>query len=401
MPLQRVINATGVILHTGAGRAPYGAKVVARAAALLEGYVNLEVDLATGERGRRDALVAEPLRGIAAAEDALVVNNNAAAVLLALRALAGGKPAAASRGQLVEVGGSFRLLEVMAAGGVSLLPVGTVNVTRVQDYRRALEGGAALVVLAHRSNFYFRGRWAEPLVDDVVALAAEFGRPVLYDLGSGLLSPSLYPDLIPEDEPSVAGLVAAGVDAVCCSGDKVLGGPQAGIIVGKAVAVAACRADPLYRALRVGKETYALLTAVLEAYSEGGDRLNDIPAYRLLSRSREKVTALAAEVAAIWRKAGATGLKVSLADDESLVGGGSLPYLKLPTTAVALRHERLSPHAVAAALRRLAPPVLARAAGDAVYIDVRSVLEEDIPHLARAGAGADEVFKGAARRNFP
>ncbi len=387
MSLRRIINATGVILHTGAGRAPLGKTVVARAAALLEGYADLEVDLASGERGLRDALVAAELRALTGAEDALVANNNAAAVLLALRALGGGKPAAASRGQLVEIGGSFRLPDVMGAGGVSLIPVGTANVTRLEDFRRALDGGAALVVLAHRSNFYFQGRYAEPPVDDVVELAAAFGRPVLYDLGSGLLSASLYPDVVPSEEPCVDGLVAAGVDIVCFSGDKLLGGPQAGIAVGKAAAVAAMRRDALARAVRAGKETYALLGAVLGIYAEGGERLDEVPVYRLLTRRRDELEALAGEIRRLWERASVPGLEVTVAEDESLVGGGSLPYLRLATTVVVLRHERLSPHALGAALRRLEPPVLARATGDAVHLDTRSILEDDLPLLARAASG--------------
>jgi L-seryl-tRNA(Ser) seleniumtransferase len=385
MQLKRVINATGVILHTGAGRAPFGAALLARAARTLEGYDNLEVDLETGERGQRNTLIVGPLRELTGAEDALAVNNNAGAVLLALHALAGGRPAAASRGQLVEIGGAFRLPDVMAAGGVELLPVGTVNVTRADDYRRALDAGAALVVLAHRSNFYFLGRYAEPRADEVVALAAEYDAPVLYDLGSGLLSTSLYPELVAPAEPSVENLLDAGVDVVCFSGDKLLGGPQAGVVVGKAAALAKLRRDALYRALRVGKETYALLGAVLDAYLEGGGAAEQIPTCRLLRRSLDRLRELAAEVAGYF--AGVAGVEVSVVDAEAFVGGGTLPYVTLPTAAVALRRDGTSPHALSAALRRLEPPVLARAAGDAVLVDMRSVLEDDLPSLQGAVEG--------------
>ena len=392
MLLRRVINATGVILHTGAGRAPLGAAVVARAAELLEGYSNLEVDLASGARGRRDALIAGPLAELVGAEDALAVNNNAAAVLLALRALGGGRPAAASRGQLVEIGGSFRLPDVMAAGGVALMAVGTVNVTRADDYRRALDAGAGLVVLAHRSNFFFQGRHEEVGVDEVVTLAAAYGKPVLYDLGSGLLSPALYAGLVPPDEPSVAALLDAGVDVVCFSGDKLLGGPQAGIAAGKREAIGAMRRDSLYRALRVGKETYALLGAVLDVYAAADDRLNEIPTYRLLHRSDGELAALAARVRELFARAGVPALELAVVESESPVGGGTLPYLALPTAAVALRHRLMSPHALSAALRRLEPPVLARASGDAVLVDVRSIPDEDLPWLERAAAGLAAVL---------
>jgi L-seryl-tRNA(Ser) seleniumtransferase len=386
MLLRRVVNATGVILHTGAGRAPLGAAVLARAARVLEGYDNLEVDLESGERGQRDALLAAPLRELTGAEDALAVNNNAGAVLLALRALAGGRPAAASRGQLVEIGGAFRLPDVMAAGGVELVPVGTANVTRREDYRRALDAGASLVVLAHRSNFYFRGRYGEPRPDEVVALAAEYGKPVLYDLGSGLLSTSLYPEIVAAEEPSVENLLDAGVDVVCFSGDKLLGGPQAGVAAGKAEAVAQLRRDGLYRALRAGKETYALLGAVLEAYLEGR-AAEDVPTVRLLRRPESRVRELAAEVAGYFDGAGVAGLDVSVVEAESYVGGGTLPYVTLATSAVALRLAPTSPHTLSAALRRLEPPVLARATGDAVLVDVRSVLDDELPLLERAVKG--------------
>jgi L-seryl-tRNA(Ser) seleniumtransferase len=383
MLIKRVINATGVILHTGAGRAPFGAAILQRAARILEGYCNLEVDLENGERGQRDALVAAPLCELTGAEDALVVNNNAAAVLLALHALGRGRPAAASRGQLVEIGGAFRLPEVMASGGVELMPVGTANVTRLDDFRRALDAGASLVVLAHRSNFYYRGRFEEPRVDEVVALAATYGRPVLYDLGSGLLSASLYPGLVSADEPSVENLLDASVDVVCFSADKLLGGPQAGVAVGKAAAIGELRVDSLYRAVRVGKETYALLGAVLETYLDG-DALDEVPTYRLLNRSAQDLERIADTAASFFRGAGLPDLEVSTARAESYVGGGTLPYVRLPTSVVVLRYRGLSPHALSAALRRLEPPVLARATGDAAYVDVRSVPDDDLPLLERA-----------------
>ncbi len=344
----------------------------------------------SGERGRRDALVAGPLRELTGAEDALAVNNNAAAVLLALHALGRGRPAAASRGQLVEIGGSFRLPEVMASGGVELMPVGTVNVTRLDDFRRALDAGASLVVLAHRSNFYYRGRFEEPSPHEVVALAGSYGRPVLYDLGSGLLSASLYPDLVSPDEPSVENLLDAGVDVVCFSGDKLLGGPQAGVAVGKAVALEELRGDSLYRAVRIGKETFALLGSVLESYLRGTPE--DIPTYRLLRRSGEDLRGLAEEAAGFFRKAGVPGLEITIEASDSYVGGGTLPYVRLPTAVVALRHDRFSPHALSRVLRKLEPPVLARAAGDALFVDMRSVLADELPLLERAVAGLGREF---------
>jgi len=262
--------------------------------------------------------------------------------------------------------------------------VGTVNVTRADDYRRALDAGAALVVLAHRSNFYFMGRHAEPSADEVVALAAEYGAPVLYDLGSGLLSTSFYPEFVAPEEPSVENLLDAGVDVVSFSGDKLLGGPQAGVVVGKAAAVEKLRRDGLYRALRVGKETYALLGAVLDAYLQGEEAVESVPTYRLLRRTPDRLSELAAEAAGYFEAAGVAGLEVSVVEAEAYVGGGTLPYVTLPTAAVALRRADISPHALSAALRRLEPPVLARATGDAVLVDMRSILEDDLPLLKSA-----------------
>jgi len=364
-----------------------GDALLTRAAELLAGYSNLEVDLASGARGRRDALLAPLLRELTGAEDATVVNNNAAAVLLALRALADGGAAAVARSQLVEIGGAFRLPEVIAAGGVRLMAVGTVNRVRREDYEEALAAGAGVVVLAHRSNFYFVGEYYEPPLADVVAAARAAGKPVLYDLGSGLLNGELYAGVIPATEPTVTAALAAGVDVVTFSGDKLLGGPQAGVAVGKAAAVDRMRREAMYRSLRVGKETYALLTATLEAYRAGGRGLEKIPTYRLLKRDAAAVRRLAEEVLSQVRRAAAPGLGCDLEEDESFVGGGTLPALRLPTTVVALRHERLAPHAVSAALRRLEPPVLARATGDAVQLDPRSLLEDDVPALARALGG--------------
>jgi len=348
--------------------------------------------LDTGERGELDALVRAPLCELTGAEDALVVNNNAGAVLLALRALAGGKPAAVSRGQLVEIGGSFRLPDVIKAGGVTLMPVGTTNVTRLGNYRDALDAGAALIVLAHQSNFYFRGRYEEPAVEDVVTLAARYGRPVLYDLGGGLLSPALFGDVVAENEPAVDSLVDAGVDVVCFSGDKLLGGPQAGIAVGRGAALAAMRRDPFYRALRCAKETFALLGACLDVYAAGRDELGALPTYRLMTRSGSELRAMAEKAGEYFAAAHVPGLTVGLADESAVTGGGTLPDVRLPTVVVALRHEKITPHALSAALRKTDPPVLARAVGDAVYLDMRSVLESDLPALARAARGLAAVL---------
>lgn len=376
-PLQRIINATGVVLHTGLGRAPYGETLLKRAYELLTGYSNLEFRLNDGTRGKRDELIVEPLKRITGAEDALVCNNNAAAVVLALRAFAAGGAAAVSRQQLIEIGGSFRLPDVMRAGGVVLTPVGYVNRCTAADYEPALEAGAAMVLMAHRSNFSFEGEFVEPDVGEVSAVAGRYGRPVIFDLGSGLLDPALYPNLNLEGEPSARALLAAGVDVVTFSGDKLLGGPQAGIVCGRAEWVAKMKADQFFRAFRVGKETYALLTAVLERYAESGDTMADIPAWSMLNAAADELEPRAGRLADILRK-GLPGADITVEPGESLPGGGTLPDLRLATFLVKVSEEGVTPNRLAAAFRECDPPVIGRAEGDGFFLDVRTVFDEDM-----------------------
>lgn len=386
-PLQRVINATGVVLHTGLGRAPYGEALLKRAYELLTGYSNLEFRLNDGTRGRRDELIVEPLKRITGAEDALVCNNNAAAVVLALRTFAAGGAAAVSRQQLIEIGGSFRLPDVMRAGGVELMPVGHVNKCTAADYEPALDAGAAMVLMAHRSNFSFRGEFVEPDVGEVSALARRYGRPVIFDLGSGLLDPALYPNLNLEGEPSARALLAAGVDVVTFSGDKLLGGPQAGVVCGRAEPVGKMRADQFLRAFRVGKETYALLTAVLERYAEGGDAMTDIPAWRMLNAVADGLKLKAERLADVMSK-DLSDAEVSAKSGESLPGGGTLPDLRLPTYVVKVSADGVTPNRLATVFRECDPPVVGRTEGDGFYLDVRTVFDAD---LGDFGAISEQV----------
>jgi L-seryl-tRNA(Ser) seleniumtransferase len=376
-PLQRVINATGVVLHTGLGRAPYGEALLKRAYAILTGYSNLEFRLDEGTRGKRDELIVEPVKRITGAEDALVCNNNAAAVVLALRTFAAGGAAVVSRQQLIEIGGSFRLPDVMRAGGVDLAPVGHVNKCTAADYEPALEAGAVMVLMAHRSNFAFRGEFVEPDVGEVSAAARRHGRPVIFDLGSGLLDPAFYPNLELKAEPSARALLAAGVDVVTFSADKLLGGPQAGVVCGRAEWVGKMRADQFFRAFRVGKETYALLTAVLELYAEGGDALADIPAWRMLNAAADELEPKAERLTDILRK-GLPGAEIAVEPGESLPGGGTLPDLRLPTHLVKVSVDGVAPSHLAAAFRECDPPVVGRAEGDGFFLDVRTVFDDDI-----------------------
>ncbi len=386
-PLQRVINATGVVLHTGLGRAPYGEALLKRAYELLAGYSNLEFRLGDGTRGKRDELIVEPLRAITGAEDALVCNNNAAAVVLALRTFAAGGAAAVSRQQLIEIGGSFRLPEVMRAGGVGLMPVGHVNRCTAADYEPALDAGAAMVLMAHRSNFAFRGEFEEPDAAEVSAVARRYGRPVIFDLGSGLLDPALYPNLDLEAELSARALLAAGVDVVTFSGDKLLGGPQAGVVCGRAEWVSKMRTDQFLRAFRVGKETYAFLTAVLERYAEGGDALMDIPSWRMLNARPDELKPAAERLADVLSK-GLPDAEVSVESGESLPGGGTLPDLRLPTYLVKVSADGATPNRLATVFRECDPPVVGRADGDGFSLDVRTVFDAD---LGDFGAISEQV----------
>jgi L-seryl-tRNA(Ser) seleniumtransferase len=385
-PLQRVINATGVVLHTGLGRAPYGEALLKRAYELFAGYSNLEFRLSDGTRGKRDELIVEPLKRLTGADDALVCNNNAAAVVLALRTFAGGGAAAVSRQQLIEIGGSFRLPEVMRAGGVKLMPVGHVNRCTAADYGPALEAGAAMVLMAHRSNFSFRGEFVEPDVGEVSAVARRYGRPVIFDLGSGLLDPALYPNLDLSAEPSARALLAAGVDVVTFSGDKLLGGPQAGVVCGRAEWVSKMRTDQFLRAFRVGKETYALFTALLERYAEGGDAMTDIPAWRMLNVADE-LKPRAERLADVLSK-GLPGAEVSVESGESLPGGGTLPDVRIPTYLVKVSVDGVTPNRLATVFRECNPPVVGRTEGDGFYLDVRTVFDAD---LGDFGAISEQV----------
>jgi L-seryl-tRNA(Ser) seleniumtransferase len=376
-PLQRIINATGVVLHTGLGRAPYGETLLKRTYELLAGYSNLEFRLNDGTRGRRDELIVEPLKLLTGAEDALVCNNNAAAVVLALRTFAAGGAAAVSRQQLIEIGGSFRLPEVMRAGGVELMPVGHVNRCTAADYEPALDAGAAMVLMAHRSNFSFEGEYVEPDVGEVSAVARRYGRPVIFDLGNGLLDSALYPNLDLEAEPSARALLASGVDVVTFSGDKLLGGPQAGVVCGRAEWVAKMKGDQFLRAFRVGKETYAFLTAVLERYAEGGDAMADIPAWRMLNEVANELKPKAERLADVLSR-GLPGAEVTIELGESLPGGGALPNLRLQTYLVGVSADGVTPNRLAKIFRECGPPVVGRAEGDGFYLDVRTVFDDDI-----------------------
>jgi L-seryl-tRNA(Ser) seleniumtransferase len=366
--LQPVINATGVVIHTNLGRAPLSRATMEVMTTVAASYSNLEFDLAVGARGGRGASVESALTHLTGAETALAVNNNASAVLLVLAALAAGRGVIISRGQLVEIGGGFRVPDVMRQSGAQLIEVGTTNRTHLRDYRQAIEAheDVAGLLRAHRSNFQLVGFVTEPSLADMAALAHEQALIVIDDLGSGALLDTADYGLA--HEPTVQESVAAGADVVCFSGDKLLGGPQAGIIVGRADLLQRVRRHPWARAVRMDKVALAGLQATLAHYAKA-EAAEQVPVWRMISRSEYDIRRQARRWARRLRK---TGLAVATIQGRSTVGGGSLPGETLPTWQVALNAP--SPDALAERLRRGEPPILARIEDDRLLLDPRTVL---------------------------
>jgi L-seryl-tRNA(Ser) seleniumtransferase len=372
-----VINATGVVVHTNLGRAPLPRQAAERVAALASSYCNLEYDLAAGERGHREVHAETRLRQMLGCESVVVVNNNAAAVLLAVNTFAEGREVLVSRGELVEIGGSFRIPEVLRKGGARLREIGTTNKTRRSDFESALGPETGMILKVHPSNFRIVGFTESPSLADLVALARSANVPLVEDLGSGLLAP--LPPL--GDEPTVADRLRSGVDLVTFSGDKLLGGPQAGLAAGRRGALDAMRRNPLYRALRVDKMTLAALDAVL-ADHEAGRAAQSIPVLRMLSLSADEVRARAEALASELGR-DAPGLRIEVIGGVSAVGGGAAPTVEIPTALVALEHPDRGPDDVAAALRAASPPVVVRVAEGRVVLDLRTVAPEQEADLRR------------------
>ncbi len=374
-----VVNATGVVVHTNLGRAPLPREAAARVAEIASSYSNLEFDLDAGQRGNREEHAESRLRELLAVEGTVVVNNCAAAVLLAVNTLAEGREVLVSRGELVEIGGSFRIPEVLTKGGALLREVGTTNRTRLADYRNALGSDAALILRVHPSNFRIVGFTESPTLAQLADLAHSAGIPLVEDLGSGLLQSS--PGLLPS-EPTAAESLRAGADLVTFSGDKLLGGPQAGLVAGRRVHTDALRRNPLYRALRVDKMTLAALDAVLAAH-ERGTAAEDVPVLRMLSLSAEDVRRRAQGLARALC-AEAPAVEVEVIEGSSAVGGGAAPTLEVPTALVAIVHRSRGPDRLAAALRAGEPPVVVRVAEGRILVDLRTVEPADEPVLLEA-----------------
>ena len=380
--LRRVINASGVVLHTNLGRALLSEKAKAAMLEVASSYCNLEFELEAGKRGSRHALLEPVLTALTGAEAALVVNNNAAAVLLALHTLAAGREVVVSRGQLVEIGGSFRVPEVMAQSGAILVEVGATNKTYPEDYRRAIRQDTALLLNVHTSNFRIVGFTRETGVAELAEVGREFSLPVMSDLGSGsLIDLSAYG--VPK-EPTVQETLAAGADVVTFSGDKLLGGPQAGIILGKRAYLDKMKKNPLMRALRVDKFTIAALEATLQTYFDPERAVKELPVLVMLTESRRRLAEKAERLAELLREVLGRQAEVVVKDGASLVGGGSLPTAELPTSAVEARGEGWAESDLQRALLRNDPPILCRVQGGALILDVRALKDDELPAIAAA-----------------
>jgi L-seryl-tRNA(Ser) seleniumtransferase len=388
LPIRRVINAAGVVVHTNLGRAPLPEEALLAVADTARGYTNLELDLPSGERSSRLSHVEGMLRSLTGAECVHVVNNNAAAVLLCLAGLARGREVIVSRGELVEIGGSFRVPDIMSESGARLVEVGTTNRTRISDYERAITGQTALLLKVHRSNFVQRGFTEEVSPAELARLGARAGIPVMEDQGSGALL-DLSRDGIP-GASSLRQVLAAGPGVVTASGDKLLGGPQAGIIVGKEELVAPLRKHPLSRALRVDKLCLAALAAVLRLYADERRARERVPVLRMLLEPEPAVRARALRLVRALRRAGDTALVLSVVRGETSPGGGALPDVFVPTACVAVHRPGIDEGTLEKRLRRGDPPVVARLAGGKLLLDLRTVRDDEVPALAAALLAAEK-----------
>jgi L-seryl-tRNA(Ser) seleniumtransferase len=403
--LRRVINATGVILHTNLGRAPLAPAAIARLVAIASGYSNLEYDLAAGSRGRRDVHAEHLLRSLTGAEAAVVMNNNAATMLVTLAALAAGREVIVSRGELVEIGGGFRVPDILAQSGAVLREVGTTNRTRAADYAAAISDRTALILRVHPSNFRIDGFTERPTLPQLAAVGQQFGLPVVEDLGSGWLGGITVEGHALRDEPTVAASLNDGADLVAFSGDKLLGGPQAGVLVGRSALLDRVRRHPLMRAVRADKLTYAALEATLEIWmtsgvdvgrdSSSGLRVFSrpdlespprstpaIPVLRMMTMTADTIGVRARTLANAL--SALPGVHVEIIDGVSTTGGGSAPSSQIPTRLVAVTSETMSAEAIDTRLRTGDPAVVARIANDRVVFDLRTVAEREANELAGA-----------------
>lgn len=373
--LIKVVNATGIVLHTNLGRSPLSSRLKDSLWEIASGYSNLEMDLESGERGSRYSHVEGIICKLTGAEAAMVVNNNAAAVMLVLSTLAKGREVVVSRGQLVEIGGSFRVPEVMEQSGAVLVEVGTTNKTRIEDYERAVNENTAALMKVHTSNYRILGFTGEVESEELVKLGKKLNMPVIEDLGSGMLVDLTRYGL--PYEPTVQQAVKAGMDVVTFSGDKMLGGPQAGIIVGKKTYIAAMKKNPLTRAIRIDKLTLAALEGTLRLYLDSEWALKEIPVLRMLTISPDELNKKAGKLQSKLRKSIGNICNISIVDEFSEVGGGSMPLHKMPTKAIGIEPRKGSLSQLEEKLRKYNIPVIARLYKGRLLLDVRTIREEE------------------------
>jgi L-seryl-tRNA(Ser) seleniumtransferase len=378
-PLAPVINATGIIIHTGLGRAPLARTAVDAMAAVAGGYAPVELDMETGRRGHRADVVRDLLCRLTGAESATVVNNNAAALLLVLSTLASNRSVIVSRGELIEIGGSFRLPDIITAGGALLREVGTTNRTRLGDYERAVDESTAAVLKVHPSNYRIQGFRQEVAIDQLVGLGSRHQVVVIHDIGSGALGPLDHLGL-GSSEPAAITSVKAGADLVLFSGDKLLGGPQAGIIVGRRVLIETIQEQPMMRALRVDKITLAALGATLQLHLDKGRAVEHLPVFAMAAVPVDELRRRGARV--VEQLASLGTLQATVEDSEAYLGGGSLPTEALPSCAVVLRSSRIGENELLDRLRR--GQVVGRACSSAVYLDLRTVQPDQDKRLVAA-----------------
>ena len=371
--LQRVVNATGTVLHTNLGRAILPQAAIDAVIQAASHPVNLEYDLAQGDRGQRELAVESLLMDLSGAEAATAVNNNAAAVLLALNTLAFGKEVIVSRGELIEIGGAFRIPDIMASSGAILKEVGTTNRTHVSDYENALTDRTALLLKVHTSNYRVVGFVAEVGLAELVAIGRRRGIPVMEDLGSGTLV-DLGRYNLPR-EPVVAERIALGADLITFSGDKILGGPQAGVAVGRATLVKQMAANPLHRAVRCGKLTIAALEATLRLYRESACIAHAIPTLRMFTRPLADIENVAQRALPALASALGAGFRVSVQNSTSQIGSGALPTEEIPTKVIAIEHDFMGPHRIAGRFRQARPPIIGRVSDDQFLLDARMIFD--------------------------
>ena len=381
--LKPMVNATGIVLHTNLARAPLGDYVQQEMQKILSGYSNLEFNLTTGKRGQRNSHISELIKFVTGAEDAVVVNNNAAAVMLCLKTFAEGGEAIISRGELIEIGGSFRIPDIMEASGAQMVEVGTTNRTRISDYENAITENTKVILKAHKSNYFIGGFTEEVENEDLVKLAKRHGLIFIYDMGSGLLR---KPEGLPlQKEPDVKSTLQTGIDLVTFSGDKLLGGPQAGIIAGKKKYVSQIAKDPMMRALRVGKMTIAALSAVIKCYLKDVDLLSKIPIFEMLSRDEKELTRLARQLSEALIK---NKVENEIVASTAFAGGGTLPHLVIESLAVKLiSNDKKFAKTIFDKLLELGRPILGILREGNLLFDVQSIFEKDIEYIA------DEITK--------